>query len=87
MKQKITKGKLVTEDRLEEILDGKFDERFVQQDEKMRQYKDELLNALVDIVAQLDDTRVDRDLAVGQTRELTVRVGNHEKRLQVLEKH
>ncbi len=50
------------------------------QDEKFKEYKDEILTKLDGIVAELENHRIDRDLDAGQTRD-------HEERITKIEKH
>lgn len=54
--------------------------------EEMKQYKDEILTKMDEVVGKLDAIREDNEIGSYQTRELREQVDNHEKRLTKLEK-
>lgn len=93
MKQQQNGSNLVTKDFMEKKLtefeiklEGKFDKRFEQADEKARQYRDDVLNKFDEVIKELETTREDRELAVYQTREMRDQIEDHEKRIRKVEK-
>lgn len=84
------KANYVTED----YLDGKLftfkqelkEEIVAEIDKKNEKYKDEVMTKLDDISGQLEDLQEDKTLSIHQTEELREQVGDHEKRIKLLEK-
>lgn len=88
----------ILEEVLEEKLEEKFEEKlrnyptrdemnegFARLNEKFDKYRDEVLTKMDEIIGEFENNRLDRDLAVAQTRDLEVHVDNHEKRIKLLE--
>ncbi|MBU3978272.1 hypothetical protein KJ980_07450 [Patescibacteria group bacterium] len=55
-------------------------------DEKARQYRDEILTKMDQIVGELAQIREDRLFEKHEKREFQEQIGNHEKRIKKLEK-
>lgn len=75
-------------DRRFEQIDERFeqiDERFEQIDKQFTDVKDRILTSEDKIMKRLDDLDSDNAAGTLQTRRLTVRVDNHEKRISSLE--
>jgi len=67
--------------RMELRLEKKFDE----QDEKARQYRDQMLNAIDPIAKEISDTREERAVTAYQREQDREAIDGHEERISVLE--
>lgn len=71
--------------RLENRMEG-FETRMDRSDENAKQYKDEILTKLDEVMGELQTMREENTIGAYQNSELQKHVDNHEKRIARLEK-
>lgn len=89
MKKKID-DPVITKSVLKQTLDDRFesfeekvDKRFLDQDEKARGYRDEILNKLDEVMGELENSREDRLFIKHDIHDLQERMSKVEKNLDV----
>jgi hypothetical protein len=68
-------------------MDLKLEKLEMRIDKKAKEYRDQVLNKLDDVIRELEQLREDRLFMMHDIKEVTTRVDVHEERIKKLEKH